>query len=141
MGKRRGNRLRDRVEARAGGRCEYCHAPQSVCGYRFHLEHVAPRVAGGSHDDGNRALACAACNLAKGDATEGVDPETNTTTPLFNPRVDNWTAHFEWRDDCQRVFGRTPLGRATVAKLNMNDEFRIASRELWFEAGLLPRDA
>ena len=41
--------------------------PQRVSGYRFHLEHVIPSVRGGSDAFRNRALACATCNLAKGD--------------------------------------------------------------------------
>ena len=57
--------LRARLEERAGGRCEYCQAPQRVCGYRFHLEHIIRVALGGSDDESSRALACASCNLAK----------------------------------------------------------------------------
>ena len=45
--------LRARVEARAEGRCEYCQAPQIACGYRFHLDHIVPVVAGGSDEEAN----------------------------------------------------------------------------------------
>jgi 5-methylcytosine-specific restriction endonuclease McrA len=55
------------VDKRARRRCEYRHAPQRVSGYRFHLEHVIPSAHGGSDVFLNRALACATCNLAKGE--------------------------------------------------------------------------
>ena len=42
--------LRDRIESRVGYRCEYCRAPQVVCGYRFHLDHIRPL--------GTRRLGC-----------------------------------------------------------------------------------
>jgi hypothetical protein len=86
--------LRARIEERAGGRCEYCQAPQSVCGYRFHLEHIVPVTLGGSDAEANRALACASCNLAKADRVSGRDPLTGEEVPLFHPRVHLWQDHF-----------------------------------------------
>jgi 5-methylcytosine-specific restriction endonuclease McrA len=79
-------RLRALVEKRAGRRCEYCQAPQAVCGYRYHLEHIIPSSQGGPDALANRALACAACNLTKVDKTLGVDPESGAAVPLYNPR-------------------------------------------------------
>ena len=130
--------LRRQIELRALGRCEYCRAPQSACGYRFHLEHIVPRVEGGSDGLTNRALACAACNLAKSDRTTGVDRKTGRTVPLFNPRTDAWDEHLRWLDDGQTIIGATPSGRATVVVLDLNAPMRLAARELWFGAGLLP---
>lgn len=137
MAKRR-FRLRDRVESRAGARCEYCKAPQRACGYRFHLEHVIPSAEGGVDDFDNRALACAACNLAKSDKTEDVDPESGELTPLFNPRDDDWEEHFRWSDDRESIIAISPGGRATIVALKLNDEMRTDARKLWFDAGLLP---
>src|SRR5579872_2021432 len=91
--------LRRLVEERAGARCEYCHAPQRVSGYRFHLEHILPRAHGGSDGPDNRALACATCNLAKGDRTAGIDPRTGAAVSLFNPRTQDWEDHFRWAND------------------------------------------
>ena len=59
--------LRALAEQRAGGRCEYCHAPQHVCGYRFHLDHILPKSLGGSDLLTNLSFSCASCNLAKGE--------------------------------------------------------------------------
>lgn len=138
MGKKQVSDLRRRVESRAQGRCEYCHAPQAACGYRCHLEHVVPAALGGSDGLENRALACAACNLAKGDRTTGVDPETDQTVALFDPRSDAWDKHFRWQDDPPIIVGVTPQGRATVVVLDLNGELRRDARRLWFDAGLLP---
>jgi HNH endonuclease len=138
VAKKRRSPLRQRVETRAKGRCEYCRAPQSACGYRFHLEHILPAVDGGSNDFANRALACAACNLAKSDRTTGVDPQSGRTVTLFNPRLQRWQVHFRWLGDRQTLMGLTPTGRATVGALDLNNEMRLEARQLWFDAGLLP---
>ena len=36
------------VEARAAGRCEYCHMHQSLPGATFHIEHIVPSSRGGT---------------------------------------------------------------------------------------------
>ncbi len=130
--------LRTAVERRAGGRCEYCHAPQRACGYRFHLEHINPAAQGGANALPNRALACASCNLAKADKVSGTDFVSGIDVSLFNPRTHRWEEHFRWSDDHQTIIGLTPVGRATIAALNMNGELRQEARQLWFEVGLLP---
>jgi hypothetical protein len=132
------NALRELVEARAEGRCEYCRAPQHACGYRFHLEHTHPLVQGGSDAPDNRALACASCNLAKADKVSGIDPLTGAEVALFNPRTQAWETHFGWVDDQQIIEGRTLTGRATIVMLDMNSELRRGARLLWFMVGLLP---
>ena len=130
--------LRDRIEMRAGHRCEYCHAPQAVCGYRFHLEHVRPTAHGGSDSLVNRALACASCNLAKSDKMKGTDPITGREVSLFHPRRHIWNEHFRWSSDEPHLLGMTPIGRATIAELDLNAELRLDARRLWFETGWLP---
>jgi hypothetical protein len=129
--------LRSHVESRADGRCEYCKAPQNVCGYRFHLEHIIPTVQGGKDDASNRALACATCNLVKADRTTARDPVTDQVVLLFDPRTQEWAEHFMWIDDRTEIIGITATGRATVVSLGLNGEFRIAARKLWFAIGLI----
>ena len=131
--------LRAAVEQRAGRRCEYCQSPQDACGYRFHLEHVVPIAEDGGDDDSNRALACAACNLAKSDRVRGTDPKTGRSVALFNPRTNIWREHFAWNEAQGLILGVTSIGRATVEVLSLNDELRLPSRHLWFSVGLLPR--
>jgi hypothetical protein len=86
----------------------------------------------------NRALACASCNLAKADRATGVDPESGAVVALYNPRKQVWRAHFQWAEDHASLVGRTRVGRATVAALDMNNELCKQARRLWFESGWLP---
>lgn len=114
------------VEVRAGQRCEYCRMHQSLQGANFHVEHIIPRSRGGTDDPDNLALACPSCNLHKSDRTEATDPESNETTPLFNPRRDRWKDHFRW--DGYRIVGLTPLGRVSAAALDFNHPRRLLIR-------------
>jgi HNH endonuclease len=130
--------LRRRVEKRARWRCEYCHAPQRVSGYRFHIEHIIPTAQDGSDVFPNRALACATCNLAKADKMVGTDPQTLAEVGLFNPRTQAWQDHFRWAKDQHTLIGRSRTGRATVATLNMNSDLHQEARRLRFQTGWLP---
>lgn len=130
--------LRRRVEHRARQRCEYCRAPQAISGYRFHLEHIVPAAKGGSDAFANRALACATCNLAKGDRQTALDPDTGVEVPLFHPRKQAWQEHFRWAEDRETLVGRTPTGRATIIALSLNSELRKQARRHWFATGWLP---
>ena len=130
--------LRRLVEERAGFRCEYCHAPQPVCGYRFHLDHVVPESLGGSKKPANRALACAACNLAKLDRDGAIDPKTGEEAALFNPRTDRWSDHFRWSGS--KLMGRSATGRATIVALGMNRPAIVAIRQALIELGRSMQD-
>lgn len=114
------------VESRAAGRCEYCRMHQSLQGATFHVEHVVPQSRGGHTQIENLAWACPSCNLHKADRVESVDLDTGNQVPLFNPRVDLWSAHFRW--DGYRILGQTPIGRATVTALDFNHPRRIQIR-------------
>jgi hypothetical protein len=100
---------------------------QSLQGGTFHVEHIIPQSRGGQSQLDNLAWACPSCNLHKANRVASVDLETGNEVPLFNPRADNWTAHFRWDD--YRVVGQTPIGRATVAALDLNHPRRIRIRE------------
>jgi hypothetical protein len=43
---------------RAGHRWEYCHAPEFLFNQRFPIDHIIPRIFGGSDNLENLALAC-----------------------------------------------------------------------------------
>ena len=131
--------LRAQIEARAEGHCEYCQAPQIVCGYRFHLDHIVPVAIGGSNEEANLALACASCNLAKSDRIAARDPISGEETLFFHPRRQHWKDHFCWEEDRQTLLGITATGRATLEGFDLNSELRQKARAFWFEAGLLPR--
>jgi len=130
------------VVARAGDRCEYCHLPTRGQVATFPVDHVNPRTAGGGSDPDNLALACPRCNGHKWAATDATDPDTGTVAALFTPRADVWAEHFAWSSaEPGRLVARTPVGRATAARLRMNDSTVVALRALLADVGLFPEVA
>jgi len=51
---------------------------------------------------------------------------TGDVVPLFNPRTDDWSAHFAFHGAL--INGRTPTERATVRLLQMNARHRVELR-------------
>jgi hypothetical protein len=109
---------------------------QSLQGATFHVEHIIPQSRGGLTQLDNLAWACPSCNLRKANRLESVDPDTHTLVSLFHPRIHNWTTHFRW--DGYRLGGQTPIGRATVAALDLNHSRRIQIRQIEESFGLFP---
>lgn len=106
---------------------------------RLEIEHILPVAKGGSDDESNLWLACPLCNRYKGDKTAATDPETGQVTPLFNPRAQTWSEHFQWADDGLRIIGLTPIGRATVSALHLSDDSdALEVRSYWMLAGWHP---
>jgi len=52
---------------------------------------------------------------------------------LFDPRRQLWKRHFEWRGAV--LVGRTQIGRATIAVLNINDLQRLELRQMLMSQG------
>jgi hypothetical protein len=130
--------LRPRIAAAAQNRCGYCQTQERISGVPLTVEHIIPKNRGGSDAEDNLWLSCRLCNEAKRSLVEATDSLTQTMTPLFDPRIQAWDDHFCWDNIGTRIEGKTPTGRATVATLALNDEFRVRSRELWIEAGWHP---
>lgn len=126
------------VAKRAAHRCEYCHAPEAIFNFPFEVEHILPSFRGGGDDATNWALACRACYLRKSGHLDGLDPEMRTLIRLFNPRLDPWAEHFQLDPSTSAIVGRTPIGRATVARLGMNTPIQLAARQQWIRLGLFP---
>lgn len=40
--------------------------------------------------------------------------------PLYHPRHDRWSDHFEWSEDALTIVPLTATGRASVARLQLN---------------------
>ncbi|MGH9945504.1 MAG: HNH endonuclease [Pyrinomonadaceae bacterium] len=131
--------LRRRVREAALNRCGYCLSPQTYVMSRLEVEHIIPRARGGSDDESNLWLSCGLCNRYKGTQIAGTDPEGGVTAaPLFNPRLDTWHEHFRWSPDGTQIIGVTPVGRATVAALQLNNELAVEVRRNWVLAGWHP---
>ena len=112
--------VRAQVAAQAEGVCEYCRYPEEFNSGRFAVDHILPRVLGGTDDLTNLALLCRNCNERKQDATEAPDPATADIAALFHPRRDRWEEHFMWSSDYRLILGLTATGRATTARLQTN---------------------
>ncbi len=126
------------VARRAGHRCEYCRAPEAIFNFPFEVEHIIPTARSGPETDANLALACRACNLRKSDHVSGWDDVSAAEVPLFHPRRDRWEDLFEADATTGTINGRTPAGRATVARLQMNGTVQQDARRLWARLGLYP---
>jgi hypothetical protein len=128
--------LEELIWQRAGSRCEYCLMPQEYDGFTHEIDHVIARKHGGPTAAGNLVLACFPCNNHKGPNIAGLDPETRKLTPLFNPRRHKWSRHFRW--DGTELVGLTPIGRVTVAVLEINAPDRVLLRQSLIEEGVFP---
>jgi hypothetical protein len=125
------------VAQRAEHRCEYCHALEVVFNIAFEVEHIIPLSKQGADEAQNWALSCRICNLRKSAYTDGIDPLTQQTVRLFNPRRDLWDEHFTVEQESSSYLkGKTMIGRATVERLKMNSSLQLRARELWLKLGI-----
>jgi hypothetical protein len=125
------------VSQRAGYHCEYCHAPEGIFNFPFEVEHIIPVSQGGDDKETNLALACRSCNLRKADHRSGIDPLSESTVRLYDPRQDRWEEHFLIVADTGMAEGLSNTGRATIWRLQMNAPAQLAARRLWLRLGLL----
>lgn len=130
--------IRQLVTERAYGCCEYCMSQEKYASQNFSIEHIYPLARGGDYELINLALACQGCNNFKFTKLTALDFETNTIVPLFNPRQDKWTEHFEWNDHFTIIIGTTPTGRATVKALQLNRDNLINQRIVYRVYGIHP---
>lgn len=130
--------LRHTVAEAARYRCGYCLSAQDVMGVKLHIEHILPLARGGQTIIDNLWLACPLCNAFKGTLVEAIDPSTNLNVSLYNPQTQNWREHFAWSDDGTLVIGQTPIGRATVLALRLNNDYLVPARRRWVAAGWHP---
>jgi hypothetical protein len=130
--------VRARVRDAAGDCCGYCLSPQRLVMAKLEVEHIIPRASGGGDEEFNLWLSCSFCNRYKGSQTRGVDPATNGSVDLFNPRKQIWAEHFHWSSDGAYIIGVTDVGRATVEALKLNNDLAVEVRRNWVLAGWHP---
>ena len=133
-----GPALARRVRRRARGVCEYCKSQERFATNRFSIDHILPASQGGLGRFENLALACQGCNNRKYTRTSGHDPISGEIAPLFHPRLDTWSDHFIWSDDCCLLLGLSPTGRATVEALGLNRLGLIRLRRALYHLGEHP---
>ena len=113
-------KIKSFVAQRAGHICEYCRTPAAFSTSKFSVEHLIPRIYGGSDDPENLAYSCQGCNNIKFTKIKAIDLESALLVPIFNPRIHVWEEHFCWGSELLRIIGLTPIGRATVEALKLN---------------------
>lgn len=137
-GKRISRSLRKMVIERAHGRCEYCQSWMHNAIHPFNIDHIISEKQGGNENPENLALSCGGDNNNKGERTTAIDPVTKEEVPLYNPRKDEWLAHFAWSEDFLEMVGLTPTGRATIELLKLNREGLRNMRRLTIASGEHP---
>jgi hypothetical protein len=130
--------LREAIRRQARDRCGYCLVSQSLLYGPLEFEHLVPRSAGGPTVEVNLWLACRLCNGFKGDQTAAIDPVSQRSVVLFDPRRNTWTDHFQWSDDGAEIVGLTEVGRATVVALQLNCLQAVELRRRWISVGWHP---
>lgn len=131
--------IANRVREAAHNRCGYCLSPQHLVMARLEIEHIKSLAKGGKDSESNLWLACPICNRHKSDKIQAVDPVSEKVVPLFNPRTQKWSEHFQWSEDGLRILGLTPIGRATVVALHLSDDpDALLVRSYWVLAGWHP---
>lgn len=104
----------------------------------FTVDHITPRSRGGATALLNLAFACQGCNAHKYNKTEGIDPVSGETVPVYHPRRERWREHFAWNSDFTLMIGLSPVGRATVDQLKLNRQGTVNLRRVLHEMGEHP---
>ncbi len=128
--------LQQLVWQRAGSRCEYCQLSQVFTSLSHEVDHIIAVKHGGTTTADNLALACFYCNSYKGPNIAGRDPLTGKLSAVFHPRRHPWRRYFRWEG--ATLVGRTPIGRTTIAVLEINHPDAVAVREELIAEGVFP---
>ncbi|NCS24378.1 MAG: HNH endonuclease [Microcystis aeruginosa BS13-02] len=131
------------VRARANYLCEYCHSSEEISAALFEVDHIQPKSLGGKDELANLALACQRCNRYRYNFIKAIDPKTEQEVEIFNPRQQHWQEHFIWTPDALKIVVITPIARATIERLDLNDDnhnegFIVKVRRLWIQGGWHP---
>jgi hypothetical protein len=118
--------------------CAYCQTVEALTATTFEFDHICPISLAGLTRLENLCLACPSCNRFKGSRQRSLDPVTAQDVNLFHPHQQQWHEHFGWSDDATNLFGRSPIGRATIEALKMNRPAVVRLRQLWVRLGVHP---
>ena len=119
--------LRRLVEERAKYQCEYCLLKANLSFFPHEIDHIIAEKHQGKTEANNLAYTCWRCNRYKGTDIGSFDPETGDFSFLFNPRIQKWIEHFEFKN--YNILRLTSIGRTTVKLLQLNSDERIAERK------------
>jgi hypothetical protein len=135
-------KLHRAVVTRAAHRCEYCRLPFKGQAGWFPLDHIIPKSRGGKTELNNLAFACPRCNGHKWNFLSGPTDDPPGEAPLFNPRTQRWSAHFQWSERQAFVIeALSPTGQATIARLQMNHAEIVEVRRWLAHCGISVMDS
>jgi 5-methylcytosine-specific restriction endonuclease McrA len=124
-------KIRNFVANRANFRCEYCQIHNDDMFLSFEIDHVIPLKHGGINAVENLAFACPHCNKHKGsDFATLLDDEI---VRLFNPRIEQWSAHFETSNG--QILAKTRIGEASIKIFRFNQPDLLILRQILSEEG------
>lgn len=132
------NEIRQNVQDDFKNKCAYCLSDQQYVLGILEIDHIIPLSAGGTSDEDNLCLSCRLCNGYKASQTSAIDPVSQETKSLFNPRTQSWDTHFVWDESGIQIIGITECGRATVSALKLNIKIAVIVRKNWVRAGWHP---
>ena len=130
--------LRTKVQERAGFRCEYCLLHEADALFSHKVDDVIAVKHRGETRADNLAWTCFLCNRLKGSDIASIDLDTGRIVRLFNPREDDWAAHF--RLEGALIVPLTPEGRVTEYLLRFNTAENVELRRLLIQSGRYPID-
>lgn len=129
-----GESLREEVELRANGICEYCRIAIEDTYFGGEIDHIISLKHRGKTEPENLALACQPCNRNKGSDLGSISQKSNQLIRFFNPRTDNWNDHFRVNSNAE-IEPLTEIGEVTAFIFGFNDLERIAERKGLVEIG------
>lgn len=128
--------LRAQVAKRARHCCEYCLIPEIETYLGCEVDHIISLKHEGTTELDNLAFACVYCYRNKGSDVGSVVLPDRTFIRFYNPRIDNWSAHFELEEGV--IVPLTDIGKVTLKILDINLAERILERQLLIDSGDYP---
>jgi 5-methylcytosine-specific restriction endonuclease McrA len=122
------------VANRAKFRCEYCQIHSDDMFLSFEIDHVIPIKHGGTNAIENLAFACPHCNQHKG--SDFATVLGDEIVRLFNPRIDQWSKHFETANG--EIFPKSRIGEASLKIFRFNQPDLLILRQILNEEGRYP---
>lgn len=126
--------LRDAVELRAKGICEYCRIAIEDTYFGGEIDHIISLKHRGETESENLTLACQPCNRNKGSDLGSISEASKTLVRFFNPRTDVWNEHFRINENAE-IKALTEIGEVTALIFGFNDWERISERQGLIEIG------
>ena len=129
-------KIRQKVAERAGLCCEYCRIHADNLFLSFEIDHIIALKHGVTNDLENLAYACPHCNQYKGTDFATLLNDFNDIVVLFNPRIHEWTKHFETIEG--EIIPKTRIGQASLKIFRFNQPDLLIVRRLLNEVGKYP---